>query len=96
MSDATTVMVLAPAANVSVLLQLALALPVAVPPVAATPFTITCWIPLFPRPESVAVPDSVILAVVTVCPAVWLVTARVGPVVSAAGAHVPVAGPIEQ
>jgi hypothetical protein len=40
--------------------------PVAVPPLAATPFTVTEEIPLLPSPESLAVPATVIELVVTV------------------------------
>jgi len=65
-SLATTVIVLAPGLSVTERLQFAVADPVAVPPVAATPFTVTEEIPLFPKPESLAVPDTVIGLLVTV------------------------------
>ena len=60
-------MVLAPLVSVNVLLQVAVPDPVAVSPFARTPFTVTDEIPLSPRPESVAVPESVIELDVTVC-----------------------------
>jgi hypothetical protein len=65
-SFATTVIVFAPGLSVTDRLQFAVAEPVAVPPVAATPFTVTEDIPLFPSPESLAVPATVIELVVTV------------------------------
>ena len=65
-SVATTVNVFAPVASETLRLQFAVLLPVAVPPVAATPFTVTLWMPLLPAPLSVAVPLNVMLDVVTV------------------------------
>jgi hypothetical protein len=46
--------------------QFAVPVPLAVPPVAAIPFTVTDDIPLLPRPESLAVPETVIKLDVTV------------------------------
>ena len=68
LSLATTVIVFAPEFRVNVRLQVAVPDPVAVPPVACTPFTVTDEIPLSPRPESVAVPEIVMELVETV----WL------------------------
>jgi hypothetical protein len=57
--------------------------PVVVPPVAAaTPFIVTEEIPLLPRPESLAVPLTVIGLDVTIWLLLWLVIATLGPVVS--------------
>ncbi len=81
-SVATTVNVFAPDESVTLRLQFAVLLPVAVPPVAEAPFTVTLPIPLPPFPLSLAVPDSVMLDVVTVRPVVWLVTDSAGAVVS--------------
>jgi hypothetical protein len=47
-------------------LQFAVPDPLAVPPLATTPFTVTEEIPLFPNPESLAIPDTVIGLLVTV------------------------------
>ena len=68
LSLAMIVIVFAPAFSVRVRVQLAVPDPVAVSPVARTPFTVTEETPLSPRPESVAVPDSVMELVETV----WL------------------------
>ena len=70
----------------SVRLHDAVALPVALPPVAAWPFTITLDTPLPPRPLSLAVPEIVTDAALSVCPFVWLVIDSAGAVVSAAAA----------
>jgi hypothetical protein len=67
-SFATTVIVFAPGLSATAWLQFAVADPVATPPLAATPFTVTEEIPLFPKPESLAVPATVIGLLVTV----WL------------------------
>ena len=67
-SLATTVMVFEPLLRFTCALQLAVAVPLAVPPLADAPFTVTEEIPLFPVPESVAVPDTVIGLLVTVMP----------------------------
>ena len=56
----TTVIVFAPVLSVTDRLQFAVAAPVAVPPLAATPLTVTEDMPLFPNPESLAVPATVI------------------------------------
>jgi hypothetical protein len=66
LSFAVTVIVLAPGFKVTERFQLAVPDPLAVPPVAACPLTVTDEIPLFPRPESLAVPDTVIGLDVTV------------------------------
>jgi hypothetical protein len=79
---ATTVIVFAPGLSAIDWFQFAVADPVALPPLAATPFTVTDDIPLFPNPESLAVPDTVIGLVVTVWPLVGLVITTLGPVVS--------------
>jgi hypothetical protein len=68
-SRASTVIVLAPITNDTFLLQFAAMLPVAVPPVAAAPLTVTLEIPLPPLPLSVADPLNVMFDVVTVWPA---------------------------
>jgi hypothetical protein len=68
-SRASTVIVLAPITNETFLLQFAAMLPVAVPPVAAAPLTVTLEIPLPPLPLSVADPLNVMFDVVTVWPA---------------------------
>jgi hypothetical protein len=60
------VIVFGPGLSATVWLQLAVPDPAAVPPLAATPFTVTDEIPLFPKPESLAVPDTVIELDVTV------------------------------
>ncbi len=78
----TTVIVFAPGLSATDRLQFAVAEPVAVPPLAATPLTVTEDMPLFPNPESLAVPATVIGLVLTVWLFVWLVIATVGPVVS--------------
>jgi hypothetical protein len=64
-SLATTVKVFAPVESDTLRLQFAVLLPDAVPPVAVDPFTLTLVIPLPPAPLSVAVPDNVMLDVVT-------------------------------
>jgi len=64
----TTVIVFPPGLSATDWLQFAVADPAAVPPVAATPFTVTEEIPLLPNAESLAVPDTVIGLEVTV----WL------------------------
>jgi hypothetical protein len=71
-----------PVFNVIVRLQFAVFDPLAVPPLAATPFTVTDEIPLLPSPESLAVPDTVIVAVVTVAPFAGLLIVRLGGVAS--------------
>ena len=78
----TTVIVLAPGLRAIDWLQFAVPLPLAVPPLAAIPFTVTEEMPLFPKPESLAVPATVIGVDVTVWLFVWLVIASAGPVVS--------------
>ena len=60
LSRATTVKVLAPGASVRARDQDAVPEPVAVPPEAAAPLTVTDEMPLSPRPLSEAVPASVI------------------------------------
>ena len=75
-------MVLAPGLSEIDRLQFAVAEPVAVPPVAAIPLTVTEEIPLFPSPESLAVPDTVIGLVVTVALLLGLLITTLGPVVS--------------
>jgi hypothetical protein len=82
----TTVIVFGPGLSATDRLQLAVADPVAVPPLAATPFTVTEEIPLSPSPESLAVPDTVIGLAVTVWLFVWLVIATDGAVLSGGGA----------
>ena len=62
----TTVIVFAPWLSVIDRLQFAVAEPVAVPPLAATPLTVTDDMPLLPSPESLAVPATVIGLVLTV------------------------------
>src|SRR5262249_35365408 len=79
---AMTVGRLEPPTSVTARRSSAVAAPVAVPPVAAAPFTVTLEMPLLPVPLSVAVPDSVMLAVLTVWPFVWLVIDSVGGIVS--------------
>jgi hypothetical protein len=59
-------MVFGPGLSTTNRLQFTVADPTAVPPLAATPFTVTDEIPLFPKPESLAVPDTVIELAVTV------------------------------
>jgi hypothetical protein len=65
-SMATTVITFAPLDSVMPRLHLAVLLPLAVPPVAAAPLTVTLVIPLPPEPLSVAVPVNVMLEVATV------------------------------
>lgn len=81
-SVAMTVTTFALAARATLVLQFEVLLPVAVPPAAAIPFTVTLAMPLPPAPLSVAVPASVILAVLTIWLFVWLVIDNVGAVVS--------------
>jgi hypothetical protein len=81
-SVATTVTTFAPLANVMLRLQFAALFPDALPPDAADPFTVTLVMPLPPAPLSLAVPASVMVAVLTVWPDVWLVMLSVGAVVS--------------
>ena len=83
-SVATTVSTFAPFHSGTLLLQLAVLFPLAVPPVAAEPFTVTEAIPLPPAPLSLAVPANVMLDVDTVCPFEWLVIDSAGAVVSLA------------
>ena len=52
--------------------------PLAVPPLAAVPFTVTEEIPLLPNPESLAVPDTVTVLVVTVDPLPGLLIVKLG------------------
>jgi hypothetical protein len=52
--------VLLPGFSGSDALQFAIAEPAALPPLAATPFTVTEAMPLLPNPASLAVPPSVI------------------------------------
>ena len=66
LSLASTVIVFAPGLNATERFQLAVPDPLAVPPVAACPLTVTEDIPLLPRPESLAVPEIVIGLEVTV------------------------------
>ena len=61
-----TVTTLTPVTKLTLRLQFAALLPVAVPPVAAAPLTVTPEIPLPPVPLSVAEPANVMLDVVTV------------------------------
>src|SRR5437868_4077283 len=68
LSIATTVNLFVPIASVPVQDQLAVLAPVALPLLAACPFTVTAEIPLLPCPESVAVPRRVIELDVTVIP----------------------------
>ena len=65
-SVATTVSTFAPMDRVTFRLQVAELLPLAVPPVAADPLTVTLVMPLPPAPLSVAVPANAMLEVVTV------------------------------
>jgi hypothetical protein len=65
-SFATTVSVFAPLTKLTERLQFAVLLPVAVPPVALLPLTVTLVMPLPPAPLSVAVPLNVMLEVETV------------------------------
>jgi hypothetical protein len=81
-SVAMTVTTLTPVAKLTLRLQFAALLPVAVPPVAAAPLIVTLEIPLPPLPLSVAEPANVMLDVVTVWPGEWLVMVSVGAVVS--------------
>ena len=81
-SLAITVMVFAPALSATDWLQFAVPDPLAAPPLAATPFTVTDDIPLLPNPESLAVPATVIGLLVTVGLLLWMVIATAGPVVS--------------
>src|SRR5678815_1833993 len=81
-SVAMTVTTLTPVAKLTLRLQFAALLPVAVPPVAAAPLIVTLEIPLPPVPLSVAEPANVMLDVVTVWPGEWLVMVSVGAVVS--------------
>ncbi len=64
-SVATTVNVFAPVESDTLRLQFAVPFPDAVPPVAADPLTVTLAMPLPPAPLSVAVPESMMLDVVT-------------------------------
>jgi hypothetical protein len=75
-------MLFAPWLRVKVRLQFAVPDPDAVPPLALTPLTVTDEIPLSPRPESEAVPNKVIVLFDTVCPLLWLLIERLGPVES--------------
>jgi len=59
LSFATTVIVFAPELSAIDWLQFAVPDPTVVPPLAAAPLTVTDDIPLFPNPESLAVPDIV-------------------------------------
>jgi len=52
--------------------------PLAVPPLADAPFTVTEEIPLLPNPESLAVPDTVTVLVVTVDPLPGLLIVKLG------------------
>jgi len=81
-SVATAVNTLAPLVSVTLRLQLAVLLPVAVPPFAVAPLTVTLVMPLPPEPLSVAVPDNVMVDALTVWPDVWLVIESPGAVVS--------------
>ena len=67
-SFATTVIRFAPGFSVTYWLQFAVPDPLTVPPIAATPLTVTDNIPLPPVLASLAVPDSVIGLTVVV----WL------------------------
>ena len=75
-------MLLEPWFSVSVRLQLAVLDPLAEPPLALAPLTVTDEIPLSPRPESEAVPNRFIVLLDTVCPLLWLLIERLGPIKS--------------
>ena len=81
-SFAVTVIVFAPGFRLTDWLQFAVPNPLAVPPLAAIPFTVTDEMPLLPRPESLAVPATVIGVDVTVWLFVGLAIVNVGPKVS--------------
>jgi hypothetical protein len=82
-SVAATVITLGPPASVSVQFQYAVLVPDAVPPEAGDPFTVTLRMPLPPIPLSVAVPDIVIVVVLSTWFDVWLEMVSAGTVVSA-------------
>jgi hypothetical protein len=65
-SVATTVTTLDPSESVTLRLQLAVLLPLDVPPLTVEPFTMMLLMPLPPVPASLAVPLTVIVLVVTV------------------------------
>jgi len=81
-SFATTVMRLAPTFNETWALQLAVPEPLTEPPVAALPFTVTDEMPLFPNPESLAVPETVRVLIETVAPLAGLLMVTFGAWVS--------------
>src|ERR1035441_8381917 len=83
-SVATTVIALAPVKRGMASDQLAVPPPVAVSLSARTPLTVTELMPLFPRPESRAVPLKVTELLVTDDPSAGLLIANQGPVLSAA------------
>ena len=84
-SLATTVIVFDPTFRLTCALQLAVLEPLAVPPLAELPLTVTEEMPLPPNPESLAVPETVTVLVDTVDPFVGPTIVRAGPVVSAGG-----------
>src|ERR1019366_4388879 len=81
-SLATTVIVFAPETSVTVPLQLAVPLPLAVPPLALAPLTVTEEMPLLPTPLSLAVPLTGKLALVTTTPLAGELIVNAGGVVS--------------
>src|SRR5271157_4136417 len=72
-------MVFWPGVKVIVALQLAVPLPLAVPPVALTPLTVTEETPLLPRPLSVAVPLTSRLGLVSAAPLAGELMVTAGP-----------------
>jgi len=78
-SFATTVIVLEPWLNATWALQVAVPEPLAVPPLAATPLTVTDEIPPPPVVASLAVPETVTGLAVTVEPVAGLLIVNVGP-----------------
>ena len=81
-SLAITVIVFAPETSVTVAFQVAVPLPLAVPPVALVPLTVTDETPLLPSPLSLAVPLTAKLALVTVALLAGELMVSAGPVVS--------------
>src|SRR6476646_6577270 len=73
------VMVLAPRLSVTCAVQLAVPEPTVRPPLAAAPLIVMEETPLFPKPESLAVPATVMVLVVTVEPVTGLPMVRFGP-----------------
>src|SRR6266853_2118409 len=85
LSLATTLTVFTPGVSVIVAVQFAVPEPLAVPPLAPTPLTVTEEMPLFPNPLSLAVPLTVRLALVSVALLAGDAIVTDGPWVSGVG-----------